>query len=133
MIFRSLIQYILFDSFKYAKDYVTNKKNFKVVNEFLLGKGVKTYKAGKGMFTGLTGLFKKGGFVLAMEMNLPVVPIALCGTFESFGKNKMTLNKNNLELRIGKPFQTSSLSYEDRNGFVNSVRNEVIQLKSKTR
>ena len=30
----------LFDSFKYAKDYVTNKKNFKVVNEFLLGKGV---------------------------------------------------------------------------------------------
>ena len=45
----------------------------------------------------------------------------------------MTLNKNNLELRIGKPFQTSSLFYEDRNGFVNSVRNEVIQLKSKTR
>jgi hypothetical protein len=30
----------LFDSFKYAKDYVTNKKNFKVVNEYLLGKGV---------------------------------------------------------------------------------------------
>ena len=91
------------------------------------------YPEGTRSKDGEIGLFKKGGFVLAMEMNLPVVPIALCGTFESFGKNKMTLNKNNLELRIGKPFQTSSLSYEDRNGFVNSVRNEVIQLKSKTR
>ena len=91
------------------------------------------YPEGTRSKDGEIGLFKKGGFVLAMEMNLPVVPIALCGTFESFGKNKMTLNKNNLELRIGKPFQTSSLSYEDRNSFVNSVRNEVIQLKSKTR
>ena len=65
-----------------------------------------------------------------MEMNLPVVPIALCGTYECFGKDMMTLNKNILEMRIGKPFKTSSLSYEDRNQFVDNVRNEVIKLKS---
>ena len=88
------------------------------------------YPEGTRSKDGEIGLFKKGGFVLAMEMNLPVVPIALCGTFESFGKNKMTFNKNNLELRIGKPFQTSSLTYEDRNQFVDQIRNEVIELKS---
>ena len=89
------------------------------------------YPEGTRSKNGLIGSFKKGGFVLAMEMDLPVVPIALCGTYNCLGKESMTLNNNVLEMRIGKPFQTSSLDYKDRNKFVDRVRNEVIKLKSK--
>ena len=75
--------------------------------------------------------FKKGGIVLAIDMNLPVVPVALCGTRECLGDKKFTLKNNTIEMRIGKPMETNALEYEDRNKFVENVRNEVVRLKSK--
>ena len=75
--------------------------------------------------------FKKGGIVLAIDMNLPVVPVALCGTRECLGDKKFTLKSNTIEMRIGKPMETNALEYEDRNKFVENVRNEVVRLKSK--
>ena len=81
---------------------------------------------------GSIGPFKKGGLVLAIDMDLPVVPVALCGTRECMGDEKFTLNNNNtIEMRIGKPMETNALEYEDRNKFVENVRNEVVRLKSK--
>ena len=75
--------------------------------------------------------FKKGGIVLAIDMNLPVVPVALCGTRKCLGDKKFTLNNNTIEMRIGKPIETNVLGYEDRNKFVENVRDEVVRLKSK--
>ena len=75
--------------------------------------------------------FKKGGLVLAIDMDLPVVPVALCATSECLGDKKFTLKNNTIEMRIGKPMETNALEYEDRNKFVENVRNEVVRLKSK--
>ena len=74
--------------------------------------------------------FKKGGLVLAINMDLPVVPVALCGTRECLGEKKYKLKKNTIEMRIGKPIKTHTLRYEDRNKFAENVRDEVVKLKS---
>ena len=74
--------------------------------------------------------FKKGGLVLAIDMDLPVVPVALCGTRECLGEKKFRLQKNTIEMRIGRPIETNKLGYEDRNQFVETIRDEVVRLKS---
>ena len=45
-------------------------------------------------------------------------------------KKGLKLSKYPLELRIGKPIETSGINYEQRNEFVDKVRNSVIRLKS---
>jgi len=73
--------------------------------------------------------FKKGGLVMSMNMGVPVVPVAMCGTREAMKKG-FKLNKYPLELRIGKPIETSKIKYGQRNEFVDEVRNSIINLKS---
>ena len=75
--------------------------------------------------------FKKGGLVMAMQMGVPVVPIALCGTGNVLKKKGLTLNRQTIELRIGNPIETQNLGSGNRNQFVEDVRQEVIALKAK--
>ena len=88
------------------------------------------YPEGTRSNDGSIGPFKKGGLVLAIDMDLPVVPVALCGTRECLGEKKFRLQKNTIEMRIGKPIETNTLGYEDRNQFVETIRDEVVRLKS---
>ena len=74
--------------------------------------------------------FKKGGLVMAIQLGIPVVPIALCGTRDVLGKNGLLLNPQELELRIGKPIRTENIHFEDRQQFVADVRQEVVALKN---
>jgi 1-acyl-sn-glycerol-3-phosphate acyltransferase len=73
--------------------------------------------------------FKKGGLVLAMNMGISVVPIALCGTRDVMKKKGLTLNSQTIELRIGSPIDTKTQPYDSRNEFVASVRENVVALK----
>ena len=88
------------------------------------------YPEGTRSIDGSIQSFKKGGLVMAMNMGVPVVPIAMCGTKEAMQKKGLKLSNYPLELRIGKPIETSGINYEQRNEFVDEVRNSVIRLKS---
>ena len=88
------------------------------------------YPEGTRSIDGSIQSFKKGGLVMAMNMGVPVVPIAMCGTSEAMPRNGLKLIKYPLELRIGTPIETSEIKYEERNEFVHEVRNSVIKLKS---
>ena len=70
---------------------------------------------------------------MALKMGVPVVPIAIIGTRDSMQKKKLSLKKQPLELRIGEPIKTSEIDYEQRNEFVNQVRNAVVALKFQKR
>ena len=88
------------------------------------------YPEGTRSIDGSIQPFKKGGLVMAMNMGVPVVPIAMCGTREAMKPKVSKLTKYPLELRIGKPIETSEINYEKRNELVDEVRNSVIRLKS---
>ena len=75
--------------------------------------------------------FKKGGLVLALNMGTPVVPVAVCGTGDALKKKGLTLNRQTLELRIGKPIETVNIHYDDRNQFVADVREKVVALRDR--
>ena len=74
--------------------------------------------------------FKKGGLLLAIETQFPVVPMALCGTSDVAVKGARTLKSASVELRIGKPIDTKGMTYNDRDILTDRVYKAVIQLKS---
>ncbi len=74
--------------------------------------------------------FKRGGLILAMEMNMPVVPVAVCGTAQVVTKGSWSLTPAQVELRIGSPIETTGLTLQDRKPFAERVRQAVIELKT---
>ncbi|MFQ6605414.1 MAG: lysophospholipid acyltransferase family protein [Fidelibacterota bacterium] len=73
--------------------------------------------------------FKKGGLLLAIETGIPVVPIALCGTYDVVVKGSWSITPRLIELRVGRPIPTVGLTIDDRNSFVRQVREDVMALK----
>ena len=72
--------------------------------------------------------YKKGGLVMAIDLNIPVVPVGIIGA-RSYTRNRFDRKKSTrLEIKIGKPLNTNNLTYNDRNDFVKKVRTEVIGL-----
>ena len=71
--------------------------------------------------------FKKGGLVLAINLDMQVVPLGIVGT-GSLVKDKFSSSKNSLKLIFGKPIETKNLTYDDRNVFAFNLRKEVARL-----
>ncbi|MBC8216684.1 MAG: 1-acyl-sn-glycerol-3-phosphate acyltransferase [Candidatus Marinimicrobia bacterium] len=93
-------------------------------------RSIMLYPEGTRSLDGKVHQFKKGGIVLAIETGMPIVPVALCGTSEVVTKGSWKVTPRNIEMRIGTPIETSSLTYEDRNWLAEKLREDVIQMKS---
>ena len=74
--------------------------------------------------------FKRGGTVLAIETGLPVVPVAICGTFDVTKKGSFNIHPKTIGLVIGHPVPTTGLSIKDRNTVTETLRQQVVNLKS---
>ena len=75
--------------------------------------------------------FKKGGLTWALQMGIPVVPIALCGTRNALKNKSLVLSSQNLHVEIGKPIETAKISFKDRNLYIANIQKSVNDLKSK--
>jgi 1-acyl-sn-glycerol-3-phosphate acyltransferase len=64
--------------------------------------------------TGEMGEFKAGSFKLAVKSGVPIVPIAIKGSFDIMGKESLLIKPALVELEILKPVETSKLSKEEQ-------------------
>lgn len=74
--------------------------------------------------------FKKGGIVLSIQTNLPLVPMGICGTFDVVKKGTFSIQPKPIHLIVGQPIDTSKYDYDDRNQVTEILRNEIVNLKS---
>ena len=72
--------------------------------------------------------FKKGGFIMAIQAQAPVVPVAIVGARHAMKKGSLWIRPVTVSVRLGPPFETAGLTIEDRDLAVTSVRNEVARL-----
>lgn len=92
--------------------------------EAQLGKGssMVIFPEGARTKTGKMGRFKRGAFVIAEEMGLPVVPVTVNGPFDLMKINTYLINPCELELIVHKPISTAKLSDENMPEFINNCR-----------
>ena len=74
--------------------------------------------------------FKKGGLLLAIETQLSIVPMALCGTSDVAIKGARKLTSASVELHLGKPINTEGMTLNDRNELKEKVYKAVVHLKT---
>lgn len=72
--------------------------------------------------------FKKGGFIMAIEAQAPIVPVAIQGGRNAMRKGSALVRPVNVSVRIGKPVPTTGLTLDDRDTLVARVRGEVQRL-----
>jgi 1-acyl-sn-glycerol-3-phosphate acyltransferase len=72
--------------------------------------------------------FKKGGFVMAIEAQVPIVPVAVSGARAAMRKGSRIVRPVHVSVRIGRPVPTAGLRLEDRDEVIAKVRAEVQNL-----
>ena len=72
--------------------------------------------------------FKKGGFIMAIEAQAPVVPVAVSGGRSAMRKGSAIVRPVNVTVRIGRPIPTAGLTIADRDDLIHRVRTEVQNL-----
>ena len=69
--------------------------------------------------------FKRGAFVLAIEAQAPVVPLAILDTRLLCPKKRLSVAPGTVHLYVGEPISTKGLTVNDRHEFCEQVRNEI--------
>ncbi len=74
--------------------------------------------------------FKKGGTILGIKTGLPIVPMAICGTYDVYRKGSFHLKSQTIGLVIGRPIPTTGISFAERNKVTETLQRQVVNLKS---
>lgn len=72
--------------------------------------------------------FKKGGFIMALKGEAPVVPVAIAGARDAMRKGSPWIRPVTVTVRFGPPIETVGLTMADRDVLVSRVRDEVARL-----
>lgn len=89
------------------------------------GVSVVIFPEGTRTRDGQMGTFKKGGFHLAMEAGVPIVPIALRGTRALMPPGSLRVKSGEVFVTIGAPIPTSGLTIDDRPALIQRVRDAI--------
>ena len=66
--------------------------------------------------------FKKGGFVMAVDAGVPIVPVVLKGTWTLMDKSSLKINTGEVSLNLKAPIATTDYTRENKDDLVKSVR-----------
>jgi 1-acyl-sn-glycerol-3-phosphate acyltransferase len=72
--------------------------------------------------------FKKGGFIMAILAQVPIVPVAVRGGRAAMRKGSAFVRPVHVSVHVGQPVSTSGLTISDRDALVSRVREEVRRL-----
>lgn len=72
--------------------------------------------------------FKKGGFILALNAQVPVVPIAIKGARDAMRKGSPIIRPVIVRVRIGAPIETVGMTFDERDELIARVRGRVAEM-----
>ena len=71
--------------------------------------------------------FKKGGFILAVDAGVPIVPVIIYGTWKIMSKERILIHPGNVVLKIAEPIETENFSRETKDDLMEKVRHVIIE------
>jgi 1-acyl-sn-glycerol-3-phosphate acyltransferase len=89
------------------------------------GDSVLIFPEGTRSRDGKLGPFKKGGFHLAIDAGVPVVPVALKGTGRAMPRGSLFIRAGVVRAVVGTPIPTAGLTEGDRHRLLEDVRGRI--------
>jgi 1-acyl-sn-glycerol-3-phosphate acyltransferase len=76
--------------------------------------------------------FKKGGFIMAIKAQAPIVPVAVSGGREAMRKGSWFVRPVMVDVRIGEPVESAGFDLDDRDRLIAIVRQRIEEMRPKT-
>ena len=75
--------------------------------------------------------FKKGAFMMALQLGLPLIPVGISGSREVMPKGSLRIRPGTIHVRIGEPIPVAGLTEADRDGLMARTRAVVDALRKR--
>lgn len=75
--------------------------------------------------------FKKGGFIMAIKGQAPIVPTAITGAREALSKGSFVIRPVTVTVRFGSPVETAGMTMDQRDRLAATVRGSMEALLAK--
>ena len=72
--------------------------------------------------------FKKGGFIMAIKAQAPIVPVAVQGGTAAMRKGSKIVRPVTVSIRVGEPIETAGLDLTERDGLIERTRERIVAL-----
>jgi 1-acyl-sn-glycerol-3-phosphate acyltransferase len=92
------------------------------------GRSFLIFPEGTRSRTGQLLAFKKGGIIMAIEAQVPIVPVAIQGGRGAMRKGSAIIRPAAVTVRVGRPIETAGLTIDDRDELSARVREAVQKL-----
>ena len=69
--------------------------------------------------------FKKGGFLMALKAQVPIVPVAVSGGRSAMRKGSPLIWPTTISIELAPPVSTDGLDFDDRDALVDRVRSAI--------
>ena len=96
-------------------------------NKIKSGVSVLIFPEGTRSWDGNIRPFKKGGFVMAIDSGVPIVPVVITGTRAIMPKGKFRVYAGHVSMVIHKPIATSTYTRETKEALMESVRRVICE------
>ena len=92
------------------------------------GTSVIIFPEGTRSIDGKLHEFKAGAMVLAIKSGVPIVPVAIIGTFGILPKGSLLMNPGMVQIRVGQPISTKNSSPRDKHQLAQLLQDKVTEL-----
>jgi 1-acyl-sn-glycerol-3-phosphate acyltransferase len=72
--------------------------------------------------------FQRGGFLLALRSGLPILPVAIQGTFDVFRAGARRITPGPVTIRVGTPIPTEGLTVRDKDRLLEQSREQISKM-----
>jgi 1-acyl-sn-glycerol-3-phosphate acyltransferase len=69
--------------------------------------------------------FQRGGFLLALRSELPILPIAVDGTYDVYRAGAKWITPGPVTVRVGTPIPTAGLTVRDKDRLLEQSRAQI--------
>jgi 1-acyl-sn-glycerol-3-phosphate acyltransferase len=125
-----LFGYALYKSRNIFIDRSNTKEAIKSINEGIdrLPKGASAmfFAEGTRSDDGSIQEFKKGGFIMAIEKGLPILPVTVNGSRKVLPKKSLVFSSGPIEVIIGEPVETLGCSHEMIKDLMDKTRRIIV-------
>jgi 1-acyl-sn-glycerol-3-phosphate acyltransferase len=74
--------------------------------------------------------FKKGGFLMALKAQAPIVPVAIQGGRDAMQRGSRIIRPVTVSIRVGAPIETAGMQTSDRDALIAVVRERIEALRA---
>jgi 1-acyl-sn-glycerol-3-phosphate acyltransferase len=96
------------------------------------GTSVMIFPEGTRSRDGVLRSFKKGGFVLAADAGVPIVPVVIHGTFQIMPRSGLRIRSGPVCVQVLAPIETAGYGRKGKDAILETVRSRMLEAQQKT-